>query len=448
LGGLGGMKDDGVGGPLSRRVPGSTRSGPSQSVRRHLSDTDVNRIQAAIDAEHANAEMTNLREPNTEPLPRVTVSGAGAKQIEKPARAAKTPRADELLRAAKALRAADELRVAESPRAAQPRRAEELASAAGRLRPEEPVLVPEPVLAPEPVRVPELVRAEEPARPPEPVMRDQPAIAPEPRPAAGLPRSTWPSGEPAPGTIGWLWPEETGMPGGSRRWQLPGRWTASGRWRYRTATLVALGAVVLAAGGLVLGISLHSSPAGTAAQAATSGLKASTHSTAKRPKGHATAPTAGGGSAAGGGSPAPRKHSTTPKRTDPAVQSRIIAGKQLLNSGKVSASAAAESDLLAGAVDSRLLLVIKAIASQEPVDVVGFADSGPGASSGAPFRLMALAETDPAASVSALAYLPTMLHVLQAHANFPAFSRVGQVTLSSGQKVVEVEYAAMSPLGG
>ncbi len=148
------MKDDGIGTPLSRRVPGSTRSGPSQPVRRGLSDTDVHRIQAAIDAEHANAGTPSEREPNTEPLPRVTDSGPGTNQVgnpskraAKPSRLAKAPRVDESLRAAKALRAAEELRVAEKPRAAQPRRAEEPASATGRLRPEEPVFAPEPVLA-------------------------------------------------------------------------------------------------------------------------------------------------------------------------------------------------------------------------------------------------------------------------------------------------------------
>ena len=129
------------------------------------------------------------------------------------------------------------------------------------------------------------------------------------------------------------------------------------------------------------------------------------------------------------------------------VQTRMKVGKQLLNTGKVSGSAAAESDLVAGAVDPRLLLVIEAIAHLEPVDVVGFTDAGPGASAGVPFRLMALAETDPAASVSASAYLQAMLNLLKAHATFPAFNHVGQV-VSHGQKVVQVEYAAPSPLSG
>jgi hypothetical protein len=130
------------------------------------------------------------------------------------------------------------------------------------------------------------------------------------------------------------------------------------------------------------------------------------------------------------------------------VQARIKLGKQLLNVGNVSASAPAAGYLTAGAVDPRLLLVIKAIATVEPVGVVDFADSGPGASAGVPFRLMALGATDPAASVSVSAYLQALLQVLQAHATFPAFDHARQTTLPDGQKVVEVEYDAPSPLGG
>ena len=534
------MKDDGVAAPLSRRVPGSTRSGPSQRAKPTLSDTDVHRIRAAIDAEHANTEKPIHREPSTEPIPVVT----------------EAPRADEALRAAKALRAAEELRVAEKPRvvekprAAKPRATQQAPSADGRV--EEPVRAEEPVRVPEPVGVPEPVRVEEPVIAAQPVGTAAPVRTAEPQQSAE-PRTAWPPNEPPPGTIGWLWPDDTATRGGSRRWHRPGWWTASGWWRYRTATLVVFSAVLLAAGALVLGMFLHSPLIGTGAHAATSGPKASTHAPASKSKRHA-----------GRGSRASGHHSTKTKRinlANPAVatnrtaaaswvarqvgaaavvacdaqtcaaltnsgfsghqlqigmkstsllnvglvivtpelrtlitathpslgadvaptdlasfgsgnaevtvqvvypggaaayeaalsqsvQTRMKVGEQLLNTGKVSASAAAENDLAAGAVDPRLLLVLKAMANLEPVDVVGFADSGPGASAGVPFRLMALAETDPAASVSASAYLQAMLHLLQAHATFPAFTHVGQATLPDGQKVVQVEYAAPSPLTG
>ena len=445
------MEDDGIATPLSRRVPGSTRSAPGQRVKPALSDTDVHRIQAAIDAEHANTESPIQREPNTEPIPVVTASGPGAKRAGNPAanieRAAKTP-VDESLRAAKALQASAELRAAEKPRTGKPRVAEEIPSATGRLRPEEPVLEPEPVRAEEsavvpealraeePVVVPDALRAEEPAAVAEPVRVKQSVIATEPE-VLPEPRTAWPRGEPPPGTIGWLWPETTATRGGSPRWQRLGWWAGSLRRSYRTAALVAVGVVVLAAGGLALGMLLHSSPAGTSAHAATSDPKPSTHAPGNKPKKHAAKSARAGGSAASG-SRAPRVH-------DHAVQTRIRTGRQLLGTGTVSASAAAQSDLVAGAVDSRLLLVIKAIASVEPVDVLGFADPGPGA--GTPFRQMTLAETDQASSVSAPAYLHQMIAVLQAHATFPAV-HASQVTLADGQKAVQVEYAAPSQPGG
>ncbi len=95
---------------------------------------------------------------------------------------------------------------------------------------------------------------------PQPVIASEPPRMPEP------PRSSSrPSAEPAPGTIGWLWPEDAatggGGPGG-RGYRPPGRGSGSGRWRYRTATLIAAGAVVLAAAGLVVGMFLHSTPSG------------------------------------------------------------------------------------------------------------------------------------------------------------------------------------------
>jgi hypothetical protein len=130
-----------------------------------------------------------------------------------------------------------------------------------------------------------------------------------------------------------------------------------------------------------------------------------------------------------------------------SVQARIKLGKQLLTASNVVTSAAAANDLAAGAVDPRLLLAIKAAASLVPVRIAGFADSGPGASAGVPFRLMAIAETDPAASVSASAYLQALHHLLLAHASFPAFDHIRQAVLPNGQKVVEVEYDAPSPLG-
>jgi len=613
------MKDDGTGTPLSRRVPGSNRSGPSQAVRRDLTDTDVHRIQAAIDAEHAGSELPSQREPNTEPIPVVTVNGnppATSDHAPRP-RATRAPRVEEPLRVAKALQAADELRDAERPRAAQsrgmePHGSEEPASAAGRLRPEEPVLrddplrapepviaeesaratevlrtpesarvtevlgtpesarvtevlrapepviaeepmipeepvhAPEPVRAPEPVIAEEPVRAPEPVRVPEPVMAAQPVVAPEPPRIPDQPRAAWPPAETPQGTIGWLWPEDSGAQGGHRQYRPqgrrggggngpPGQWTASsGRWRYRTATLIAAGAVVLAAGGLVLGMSLRSTPS-----AAGPSKTGTSEPNVKTPK--TTAPTTPPASSAlppaevirasswvakqvgpdalvactppicssikAAGFPVSRevRLGTNPQAllsanfvvvtpalrsalsATPAlgadvapvilakfgsgssrivilpvypkgalayqaalrqdVQSRIRAGEQLLNSGRVSASPLARNELAAGEVDPRLLLVLRTLSSQHSIDIAGFTDSGPGASRGVPFRVLELAMADPASGLVGKAYTGWLASVLL-HPNpaFPPFSRQPRVRhLRDGQQVARFEYT-LSPV--
>ncbi len=129
------------------------------------------------------------------------------------------------------------------------------------------------------------------------------------------------------------------------------------------------------------------------------------------------------------------------------VQARIAMGEQLINTGFISVSATAESELEAGDVDSRLLLVLQALCYQEPIDILAFGDAGPGASQGIPFRGVQLAEFDPNAGVSRSEYLQVIQQVLNAQATFPPYQKAGPVTLSNGQTVVQIEYAAPSPLG-
>jgi hypothetical protein len=269
------MGNDGIGAPLSRRVPGEARPGPGQPVRPVLPESVLNRMQAAIEAEHAQAEVHRPGEPNTEPLPRVSGSASpsrrGARRAAspsgllpeadalpdqtarpegaaRPSRAAKPPRADEPLRVAKALRAADELQ----------------AAAAARVHAAEPeplsAVEPEAPSAAEPLRraEPAPLRAAE--QEPVAVMEAQPPRAAEP-PRVTIPTATAAyDSQPTPGSIGWLWPDETDARGGGGggRWPPRRRFSGGGGWRYRTATLVALGAVLLAAVGIVIGMSLHS----------------------------------------------------------------------------------------------------------------------------------------------------------------------------------------------
>ena len=63
-------------------------------------------------------------------------------------------------------------------------------------------------------------------------------------------------------------------------------------------------------------------------------------------------------------------------------RARIAAGRQLLRNRRISVSAAARAALLGGAADPRLLVVLAALAAQQPVRIIAFGDPAPGNSPG------------------------------------------------------------------
>ena len=71
-------------------------------------------------------------------------------------------------------------------------------------------------------------------------------------------------------------------------------------------------------------------------------------------------------------------------------------------------SPTARKQLIAGQVDSRLVLAIAALASKEPVDIVQFGNIGPGADADIPLRYADLAENDQAAHLAGSAYVQSM----------------------------------------
>ena len=328
------------------------------------------------------------------------------------------------------------------------------------------------------------------------------------------------------GSIGWLWPEESATRGGGPPWRPPRR------WRYRGATLAALGAVVLVGAGVGLGVVLHSTPVASLAQGkssptapapAPSTPAASPPAVNSGPSGLAiylnqavawiaqqvdpstavacdpqtcAALTAGGipatqqvqlaenpQSLSSAGivvvTPAIRSHLETnpslgnyvvpavlasfgPVSIQPIasagagayqtaltqdVQARVRLGEQLLNSGLLTVSPSAQSELATGEVDPRLLLTLQSLADSQPIDIIGFTDSGPGASPGIPFRAVNLSTTDPNGGMSSSAYLQGIIRILKNHATFPPYKNVSKVTLPDGQVAAQVEYAAPSPLG-
>jgi hypothetical protein len=120
---------------------------------------------------------------------------------------------------------------------------------------------------------------------------------------------------------------------------------------------------------------------------------------------------------------------------------RISAGSQLIGNRRITVSAAAQADLRAGRVDPRLLTMLAALAAQQPLRIVAFDDSSPGASAAIPLRGVEIAPAG--AGSNTVAQLHSMLSFVQAQQVLYLPMRAVLV----GQSALSVEYAAPSPLG-
>lgn len=126
---------------------------------------------------------------------------------------------------------------------------------------------------------------------------------------------------------------------------------------------------------------------------------------------------------------------------------RKTSGNALLQASDITASASAAKQLIAGQVDSRLLLAIAALAGDEPIDIVQFGNAGPGASPGVPLRSADLSENDQAAHMASPAYVQSMRANLDAVSIRFRPTSIETVTYPEGQSVLRVEFSAPSPLG-
>ena len=114
----------------------------------------------------------------------------------------------------------------------------------------------------------------------------------------------------------------------------------------------------------------------------------------------------------------------------------------LLENPRVTALPSARRQLQGGRVDSRLLLTLAQLASQWPLSIVAFGDRAPGASPGVPLRSADLAVTGDVAGRAR--QMAAFAHQLQ---GYFAGARIRVVRLANGQDVVQVAFAAPSPLG-
>ena len=124
------------------------------------------------------------------------------------------------------------------------------------------------------------------------------------------------------------------------------------------------------------------------------------------------------------------------------LAARRSAGSQLLRNGHITFTSPDAQQLRAGAVDSRLLATLAALAAQDTFRVAAFDDASPGAQ--APLRgatIVIRGRQDVAADLAAALALVRQ----QPPPYLPAHAAI--VPLSAGQTALSIEFAAPSPLG-
>ena len=127
------------------------------------------------------------------------------------------------------------------------------------------------------------------------------------------------------------------------------------------------------------------------------------------------------------------------------MAARKAAGAQLLANERIRASAEARAQLEAGAVDSRLLIMLPALAAEHPIQILAFGQPAPGAGPGVPLCSADLSGSGRAAAMTDASYLSWLTTFVRAQ--LVPFAGSMAVLQQAGQPVVRVVFAQPSPLG-
>jgi hypothetical protein len=122
-------------------------------------------------------------------------------------------------------------------------------------------------------------------------------------------------------------------------------------------------------------------------------------------------------------------------------RARVSAGAQLLHNSRIAVAPGARAALNEGDVDPRLLMLLAALAVQQPVRVSAFGDPSPGASQAVPLRSAQIAPLR--LGTQAESRLRAMLSFFEAQQQQFLPLRASL----AGTSALTVEYAAPSPLG-
>jgi hypothetical protein len=123
------------------------------------------------------------------------------------------------------------------------------------------------------------------------------------------------------------------------------------------------------------------------------------------------------------------------------LQARMAAGSELLSNPRILLPSSAKTVLRAGEVDSRLLITLAALAAEQPVRIVAFDDSSPGANPAVPLRGVQIAPMGDEAQAGARLQMIRSFLDAQQSPFLPL-----RISLD-GTSNLNFEYAAPSALG-
>ena len=127
------------------------------------------------------------------------------------------------------------------------------------------------------------------------------------------------------------------------------------------------------------------------------------------------------------------------------VATRQAAAAQLLVNRRIVVTAEARPPLAAGDIDSRLLILLPALAAVHPIQVLAFGDPGPGASPGVPWCSVDLSGSGRAAGMADASYVSWLTAYVRAQL-LPFAGSITTLT-QDDQLVVRIEFSRPSPLG-
>ncbi len=129
------------------------------------------------------------------------------------------------------------------------------------------------------------------------------------------------------------------------------------------------------------------------------------------------------------------------------LQERRASGAVVANRAAIAASPIVKGQLMAGRVDTRVLVTIADLAAEHRLSVIAFGGSGPGAGAASPLRSVELAWSSQAEGPGRPVSLRQMVARLSTLNPVYRPARAAVVRLADGRAVVRIEFTAPSPLG-